>query len=113
MPSKVPAAPPGLGDAGATLWQHVTDAFELAEHELLLLAQIAHTVDAIDALQKRLDAADVLDTSSQGLRVHPCLPELRQQRLALGRLLRQLGIPGLEASGKPKLRRERWPVAVV
>jgi hypothetical protein len=112
MPSKVPAAPPGLGDAGATLWRQTVDSFELAEHELVLLEQICHTLDAISILQQRLDAADVLDERYNG-RVHPCLPELRQQRLALGRLLRQLGIPGLEAPGKPKLRRERWPVAVV
>jgi hypothetical protein len=111
MASEVPSAPAQLAAGGMALWHHVVDDFELADHELVLLEQICRTVDAIDALQKRLDAADVLDASPHGLRAHPCLPELRQQRLVLGRLLTTLNIPGLIAEGKPKLRRERWPLS--
>lgn len=109
MPDEVPSAPPGLRPAGAALWTSVVDEFELAPHELLLLTEVCRTVDAVEALQARLDAADVLDVSPHGVRVNPCLPELRAQRLALGRLLAQLQLPvGLE-SNKPRARRERWP----
>src|SRR6476659_6091373 len=108
MPSEVPAPPPGLGAAGRRLWSAVVDDFELAEHETVLLEQICHTIDAISALQQRLNDADVLDERYNG-RVHPALPELRAQRLALGRLLGALNIPGLQAEGKPKRRRDQWP----
>jgi hypothetical protein len=108
MPSEVPSAPAQLAAAGTTLWCHVVDDFELAPHELVLLEQICHTIDAIDALQRRLNDADVLDERYNG-RVHPALPELRAQRLALGRLLGALNIPGLQPEGKPKRRRDHWP----
>ena len=105
---RVPAPPRGLGAAGKRLWSVVVEEFELAEHETGLLVEACRTVDACEALQARLDAADVLDESPHGLRVHPALPELRQQRATLTKLLASLRLPsGLE--GQPKARRNRWP----
>jgi hypothetical protein len=59
--------------------------YELSQHELNLLLQIARTVDSCEQLQARRDAEDVLDSSPHTLRVHPALPELKAQRLALSR----------------------------
>lgn len=48
---------------------------------------------AIDRLQATLGAGTVLDESPQGRKVHPALPELRQQRIVFVRILAQLGVP--------------------
>ncbi|HWL44128.1 MAG TPA: hypothetical protein VNQ73_14395 [Ilumatobacter sp.] len=90
---KTPTAPKNLAAAGSALWAAVTDEFDLAEHELALLRQACSTADAIDRLQISLDSDEVLDTSPQGRRVHPALPELRQQRIVFARLIAQLGVP--------------------
>jgi hypothetical protein len=50
-------------------------------------------VDSLDDLQALLDAEGITSESSQGLRVHPALVELRQQRIAFARLLTALRIP--------------------
>jgi len=85
--------PKGLSVAGKALWDDVSAAFELAEHELALLRQACSTLDSITRLQDALDADEVMDTSPQGRRVHPALPEIRQQRIVFARLVAQLGIP--------------------
>lgn len=53
--------PSGLAAAGRTLWKAVVDDWELSAAELNLLLQICRTVDTLEVLQARLDAADVLD----------------------------------------------------
>ena len=40
-----------------------------------------------------MDRDGVLNESSQGLRAHPALVELRQQRICFARLVAQLGLP--------------------
>ena len=98
--------PRGLGPAGRKLWRSVVADYELDEHESVLLTQACRTVAVIERLQAQLDAADVLDDRYNG-RVNPLLPELRQQRLALTRMLKELKVPS--ADGQPKRQRRRWP----
>jgi hypothetical protein len=74
-------APRGLGAEGKRLWNTIAGAYELEVDEVILLTQSCRTLDTIEKLQRRLDATDVLDDRYNG-RVHPALPELRQQRLA-------------------------------
>ena len=88
------------------MWRSVAEDYELEEHESVLLTQACRTVDTIEVLQARLDVADVLDDRYNG-RVHPCLPELRLQRLALARLLKALDVG--DADEQPKRQRRRWP----
>ncbi|MFD6676059.1 terminase [Rhodococcus zopfii] len=88
-PQKPPA---GLRAAGKRLWSSTLDEYDLAEHERGLLLQACRTADALDALQKVLDRDGVLNESSQGTRVHPALPELRQQRVTFARLVAALGL---------------------
>ncbi|MCQ4120438.1 terminase [Rhodococcus tibetensis] len=95
--------PAGLRAAGKRLWSSTTDEFELAEHERGLLLQACRTADALDALQKVLERDGVLNESSQGTRVHPALPELRQQRIAFARLVAALGLEsGVQEDSAPK-----------
>ena len=98
----------GFGPAGEKLWRSVADAYELEEHESVLLTQACRTLDTINTLQARLDAADVLDARYRG-RVHPCLPELRAQRLVLARLLKALDVADEADVEQPKRQRRRWP----
>lgn len=85
--------PGGLRWSGRRLWEATTGEFELSEHETGLLLQACRTIDALDALQVRFDADGPMVESPQGLKAHPALPELRQQRIALARLLAALGLP--------------------
>jgi hypothetical protein len=59
----------------------------------LFLRESCRTADSLDDLQALLDAEGITSESSQGLRVHPALVELRQQRIAFARLLTALRIP--------------------
>ncbi len=94
MTTKIPPAPSGTGPAGRHLWRAVLADYELAEHETVLLRQAVRVVDLCDALQRVLDAEGVMSTSRLGdVRVHPAAVELRQQRLALARLVVALRVP--------------------
>ncbi|KZF00879.1 terminase [Rhodococcus sp. EPR-157] len=86
-------APTGLKRRGAALWRSMTTAFDLEQHELTTLREVCRTVDAIDALQAVVDRDGVMNESAQGVRAHPALVELRQQRLALTKLVAALAIP--------------------
>ncbi|BBY33356.1 hypothetical protein BST33_10045 [Mycolicibacter minnesotensis] len=95
--AEVHRAPAGLRARGKRLWSSVTADFELDEHELALLEDAARTADLIAQLQERIDRDGVM-TEAYGGRAHPCLGEVRQQRLALARLLVALRVPSGEES---------------
>ena len=101
----VEPVPAGLGSSGAGLWTSVTNQFELEAHEQKLLREACRTTDSIDALQAAVDRDGVLSTSPQGLRAHPGLVELRQQRMALTKLLAALAIPSEPVAGGQKTSR--------
>jgi hypothetical protein len=97
--------PAGLTGSGLLLWTSVVADFELADHELAVLRDACRTMNVIDALQDRVDRDGVLNESPQGLRVHPGVVELRQQRLAFTKLLAALAIPADEpVPGRGKTR---------
>ncbi len=91
--TKPPSPPRGLGPAGRALWRSVAGPFELEAHERTVLREACRTADACAALQRVADEEGPTLDSPQGVRVHPALVELRQQRLALARLLASLRIP--------------------
>ncbi len=95
-----PKPPPGTRVAGRRLWSAIVDDYDLAEHELQILREAVRTVDLIDALHKVAGEEGPLAESSQGVRVHPALVELRQQRITLARLLAALKIPSEDASAR-------------
>ena len=93
------SAPVGLKRRGAALWRSTTTEFDLDPHELTTLREVCRTVDAIDSLQAVVDRDGVMNESAQGARAHPALVELRQQRLALTKLVAALAIPADALSG--------------
>jgi hypothetical protein len=93
--------PEGLGASGAALWCAVVDALDLDEHEALALRELCRTADILDTLQAIVDRDGVLAESSQGMRAHPALVELRQQRIAFARLVSAMQLPSGLAAPQP------------
>lgn len=89
----IPKPPKGLAVSGRKLWSSIVKRYDLEEHESTLLLQACRTVDMLDALQAELDTAGMIVASPQGEKVNPAAPELRQQRIALARLLAALRVP--------------------
>ena len=102
-PTTIPRPPKGLKTSGRALWSAVLTDYELDEHERMLLREACRTIDACDLLQTTLEADGVMAESSQGVRAHPCLVELRQQRVTFARLLTALRIP-IDETGRTQAR---------
>jgi len=79
--------------------------FDLDKHERAILREACRTADAIDLVQEEVDADGPMSESSQGVRVHPALVELRQQRLAFARLVTALRIPSDSEAQQPRTQR--------
>ena len=89
-----PRPPAGLGPEGRRLWRAVTTDFDLDQHELTLLREVARTADACTDLQAVVDAEGRMVTDHLGnSRVHPAAVELRQTRILFARLLSCLRVP--------------------
>ena len=99
--SETTYAPRGLGPGGRRLWKKVTDEYELAEHEQRLLLEICRTADQCDRLY---------EVTSESASASPAMAELRQQRLALARLISALKVPADTVPG-PMMKsrdKQRW-----
>ena len=89
-----PTTPKGLHAAGADLWARLTDVFDLEVGELLLLEQAARQADTVADLDAAVAADGVIVTGAAGQsRLNAAVTELRQSRLALAKLLGELGLP--------------------
>lgn len=104
MAQNPPRPPTGLRKSGRALWRAVLEDFDLDEHERGMLTQAARIADLCDDLQRLLDAEGLMTTTSQGPRVHPAAVELRQQAIALARLLTAMRIPAGETEGRTQRR---------
>ncbi|WP_326546100.1 hypothetical protein QGN32_20555 [Mycolicibacterium sp. ND9-15] len=82
--SRPPYAPRSLGAAGRRLWRDALKRYdEWTPGERIILIEAARTAD----LCERLGAASARDNCPRST-----LVELRQQRLALAKLIAELGI---------------------
>jgi len=95
----VVSAPVGLGAAGAALWGSIVEPREAAgwrldEREAAVLEAAAHQADDVAALEAQIEQDGRTVAGSRGQTVlHPGVSEVRQGRIALGRLLGQLALP--------------------
>jgi hypothetical protein len=94
--------PSGLAARGQAFWAHATDVYELSRSELELLTEACRLMDECESLRQAVadDGTTVAGSTGQP-RVHPAVGELRQHRLALGRLLSQLALPDEEDDALP------------
>ena len=96
--------PAGLRRAGRALWRSVTADFEMAEHEAAQLAEACFARDRIEQLREQVNRDGLMIGSSQGVKLHPGVAEIRAQQLALARLLATLGVPPLADDQLPPSR---------
>jgi len=88
------APPKDLAARGRAFWRRTLDVFELSEVEMELLRECCRLLDECESLRVSVERDGTTVKGSTGQpRVHPALGELRQHRLALGRLLAQLSLP--------------------
>jgi hypothetical protein len=79
---------------GEHFYNTTKETFDLSETELELLETCSRFLDEIDLLQEAIDRDGLTVQGAAGqTRIHPAVSELRQHRLALGRLLAQLQLP--------------------
>lgn len=97
-----PSPPEGCGASGLALWRSVLDAYQLEQHEIALLREMARTVDTLDELAA-IVANEGAMVPGPGLtqRVHPAIVEARALRLALARLSASLRLPAGEEGDEP------------
>jgi hypothetical protein len=101
MPYTPPDPPEDLHESGSALWLHVATKYEVAaDQDRLQLVQVCRTADLLDRLQAVIDEEGVTAESSQGIRTHPAVVELRQQRIVFARLLAALGVPSEAESAR-------------
>jgi len=92
-----PAPPADLGARGRKFWRATMSAYELSGVELELLTECCRLLDDCEALRTAVERDGTMIAGSSGqVRVHPGVGELRQHRLALGRLLAQLALPDVD-----------------
>lgn len=106
--SEKPKPPDHLREGGLRLWTTITGEYDLEEHELVLLRAAARTVDLCDDLEGRIRREGSVIQSPQGMKAHPATVEIRQQHIALARLMAALRMPsGDEGDQLPGRRPQR------
>jgi hypothetical protein len=94
MSVKRPTPPPGLGTDGRRLWRDINTGYELAPHELAVLAEACRVTDRLTGIATALADAPLTVAGSTGQpRAHPLLAEARMQARVLESLARALAIP--------------------
>ncbi len=101
-----PAVPPKiLGTRGRKQWRDLHAVYEFDSHETALVLEMCRMLDTIDGLQGAVTDLGIMVTGSQGQPVvNGAVAELRQQQLALARLLTILNLDAVE--GDVGLQRE-------
>lgn len=101
-PPKPPPPPAGLANRGRKLWHSIgsqlaAEALELDERERELLAMACRQADDLAMLETAIKNVGAMVDGSKGQKVvNPAIAEARQARLAISRLLGQLGLPDEE-----------------
>jgi hypothetical protein len=92
--AKTPPVPAGPKRSGRALWRSIVGGYDLRPDELRLLEDACRTADVADALEAALVGEPLtLPGVKDQPRAHPLMVELRQQRLALAGMLKQLRLP--------------------
>lgn len=105
--------PQNLGTRGEALWNNVTAERDFDAAGYALLEDACRTSDIIEHLFYLLNSDEddwlrvIEDRGGEGrltLNIAPLLGEIRQQRLAMNRLMNQLGIGHLSGGGDDESR---------
>ena len=98
--SDAPPEPPAdVGAAALAWWRSIVSEWRLAPDELAILGEATRALDRVEqarAAMKR-DGTFVPSLHGDGERLHPGYVLERDQRLAFGRLVKQLNLPHAQA----------------
>lgn len=90
-------APKEFETLGQELWDEITATYALRPDERRVLKDACHEVDLIERLESRLAHAHLLVKGSrQQVRLNAVVSEIRQHRLTLASLFRQLKLDEVE-----------------
>jgi P27 family predicted phage terminase small subunit len=103
--------PTGLGTAGKALWRKMCEAlppgWQYDEREQALLGAACKQADDLAMLQRAIKRDGAMAVGSKGQpTVHPAIPEARQARVVLSRLLGELSLP-VESAERPQTAASR------
>lgn len=89
-----PRVPSGVGTVGRALWRRLVAVYDFEEHELAVLEVACRQLDDVAALEAVIARDGMVVAGSQGQpRLNAAVAEVRQGRLALGKLLGLLALP--------------------
>jgi hypothetical protein len=89
-----PSLPADLSPRAESFWRKSAADFELTDGEVELLTEAAYLLTEIDGLRDALARDGLIVEGASGQpRVHPAVNEVRQHRMALARMLKQLDLP--------------------
>ena len=101
-PGKTKKTAPAFGPRGQAFHDYALAEYDLSETEKALLLEACRTLDDLEALAQVLKTDGITVTGSTGqTRAHPALGEIRQHRLALGKLLSLLELPNPDGEVLP------------
>jgi hypothetical protein len=97
-----PRKPSLFNTRGQAFYDYATADFDLTESEQQILFEVCRTLDELADLAQVIERDGVTVTGSTGqTRTHPALNDVRQHRLALGRLISLLELPDLDGETLP------------
>jgi terminase small subunit-like protein len=92
---KPPHAPKGLKARGNAIWRQIAAKYRLDPGELVLLTELARTLDRLDLIESELarDGLTVRGDRGQLPRAHPLLYALTDAQKTASRLVTELALP--------------------
>jgi hypothetical protein len=88
--------PAYLSPSMRRLWRRILVDYDIAHHEVPLLAAALSFLDQVEDARGTLAVDGLTIDGLHGPRTHPCVAIMRSSALAAGRLLRQLGLQDVE-----------------
>lgn len=92
--------PKHLGAAGAAMWEDICERYELDFSDRAILIQACRMADNCDRIAAQLRKSGLTHWTEIGSEaISPLLVEMRQQALAMARMLAALKLPADDAQG--------------
>lgn len=103
--------PDGLSGRGGSLWDSITEKYELRDDEMAILQDACFEAELIDELREALVDSPKLVKGSMGQQViNPMISEVRQHAATLKSLWAALALPdeGVPANQNRSAGKARW-----
>lgn len=103
-PRSAPRAPAGLGATARHLWHATCENYQLEAHHLVLLEQAARAIDRLEEARAAIERDGAYPQGLHGPVAHPAVAVERDSRIAVARLLRELGLDNPIEPPRPPVR---------